>query len=442
MSWTNEQIAAMVEPDRAHREAYTDPEIFDLEMERIFENTWIYIGHESQVKEPGDYYLAQVGRQPMVMARDRNGDVQVLYNRCPHRGAQLCTARKGNTGNNFYCSYHAWTFHLDGKLESMPAKQDYDGTNMDFDNPEFHMARPARSDNYRGFWFAKLTEGGADLRTHLGDSAAAFDQLIDRAPGKETEVVGSCFRMVQQSNWKIFLENQLDASHPGVTHESTGKAAQKIDAKLREDGKEVPLELSFLTAFADLGHDGWTKFGTVGFPNGHSSLQGYMGLRPDDPDTNEYVRRMYEAYGEEKAEEILGVDIHHMLVYPCNSVQPPLQQLRTIRPLGPDKTLTEIWHFRLKDAPEAIYRRSLAYYYLVNSPSTLINADDLFNWWKCQHGLESSAREWVSFHRNAGQDIVDGDKTYSAPDTMSEMPLRHMMHAWKDYMTAGDGAGS
>ena len=259
MSWTTEQISAMVEPDRAHRKAYTDPEIFDLEMERIFERTWIYMGHESQVKNSGDYYLAQIGRQPMVMVRDGNDDIQVLFNRCPHRGAQLCTARKGNTGKNFYCSYHAWTFHLDGKLESMPAKREYEGTNLDFANPEFHMTKAPRADNYRGFWFASLSDDGPDLRSHLGESTAAFDQLIDRAPGKETEIVGECFRIVQQSNWKIFLENQLDASHPGVTHESTGKAAQQLEAKIRSDGEEPPLELSFLTDFARLGHDGWLR---------------------------------------------------------------------------------------------------------------------------------------------------------------------------------------
>ena len=84
----------------------------------------------------------------------------------------------------------------------------------------------------------------------------------------------------------------------------------------------------------------------------------------------------------------------------------------------------------------------MAYYYLVNSPSTLINADDLFNWWKCQHGLDSSAREWVSFHRKAGHDEERDGISYSAPDTMSELPLRHMMHAWRDYMTADSGAKS
>ena len=133
------------------------------------------------------------------------------------------------------------------------------------------------------------------------------------------------------------------------------------------------------------------------------------------------------------------MNLHHFLVYPCLSIQPPLQQLRTIRPLGPDRTLTEIWHFRLKDAPEAIYQRALGYYYLVNSPSTMVNADDLFNWWKVQHGLESDGGDWVNFQRNAGFDIVEGDLRKSTPGSMSEMPLRHMMQVWKTYMTSSGG---
>jgi len=441
MSWSDSDIAALVEPDRVHRKAYTDPEIFELEMEHIFEKLWVYIGHESQVKNPGDYYLARVGRQPMVMTRDQDGQIHVLYNRCPHRGAQLCTARKGNAGRTIRCSYHAWLFQLDGRIESIPASEGYDGTGLDKDDPAFQVMKAPRADNYRGFWFASLAADGPDLETHLGGSKTGFDQLIDRAPGGETEVVGDCFQMVQQSNWKLFLENQLDVSHPGATHESTGHAAATVEHDLKRAGQDVPLEYGFLSDFKRIGIAGWTKFGTVGHPQGHCSLEGYMGLRPDDPDTNEYVKRMYAAYGEKRAEEILAVDLHHVIVYPCNSVQPPLQQLRTIRPLGPDRTLSEIWHFRLKDAPEAIYRRSLAYYYLVNSPSTLVNADDLFNWWKCQQGLTSQGSDWVSFHRNAGQDTVVDGILRSAPESMSEMPLRHMMQVWKGLMT-GNGAGA
>ena len=92
---------------------------------------------------------------------------------------------------------------------------------------------------------------------------------------------------------------------------------------------------------------------------------------------------MKKAYGEKRIEEILGVNIHHVLVYPGPVGAVAAAAAARLRPLGVDQTLTEIWHFRLKGAPEAIYRRALGYYNLVNSPATMINADDLENFWKC-----------------------------------------------------------
>jgi hypothetical protein len=115
-------------------------------------------------------------------------------------------------------------------------------------------------------------------------------------------------------------------------------------------------------------------------------------------------------------------------------VQSPLQQLRCLRPLGPNKTLSEIWHFRLKGAPEAIYRRSLWYYNLVNSPATMINADDLENWTKGQWGLQSNGGDWVSFHRWYGDDRVENGVTYSNHGT-SEAVMRNQFAAWTKYLT-------
>jgi hypothetical protein len=160
-----------------------------------------------------------------------------------------------------------------------------------------------------------------------------------------------------------------------------------------------------------------------------------MGLRPRDPDTLAYEKVMEKAYGRQRMEEIFGVNIHHVLVYPGLSVQSPLQQLRAVRPLAVDKTLTEIWHFRLKGAPEAIYRRALGYYNLVNSPSTMVNADDLWNFWKCHQGLASDGGDWVSFHRNAGQDPEENGVVTSIIGT-SEQPMRNQFRAWTEYMGA------
>jgi hypothetical protein len=141
---------------------------------------------------------------------------------------------------------------------------------------------------------------------------------------------------------------------------------EKQIAKKAKAGEALSYHM--LSAFATVTIDKWDNFQTINYPYGHCILTGYMGLRPQDPDTKAYDKIMIKAYGQKRFEEIVGVNIHHVLVYPGLSVQSPLQQLRAVRPLGVDRTLTEIWHFRLKGAPEAIYRRSLAYYNLVNSP--------------------------------------------------------------------------
>jgi phenylpropionate dioxygenase-like ring-hydroxylating dioxygenase large terminal subunit len=263
----------------------------------------------------------------------------------------------------------------------------------------------------------------------------AFDDMCDRAPEGEVEVVPNCFRVIQHSNWKIFLENQLDALHPSVVHQSTGRSAHDIEKRIAKQTGKAPLSYHMLSAFATVTIDKWDNFQTINYPHGHSVLTGYMGLRPQDPDTVAYDKIMIKAYGQKRFEEIVGVNIHHVIVYPGLSVQSPLQQLRAVRPLGVDRTLTEIWHFRLKGAPEAIYRRSLAYYNLVNSPATLINADDLENFWKCHQGLASDGGDWVTFGRHFGRDIEKDGHVESGPNMgTSEAPMRNQMKAWAKYM--------
>jgi phenylpropionate dioxygenase-like ring-hydroxylating dioxygenase large terminal subunit len=427
-----------VQSDRVHRQVYTDPAIFELEMDRLFNRVWTYVGHESQVKRPGDYWIVQIGRQPMIMIRHDDGSIRVLHNRCPHLGALLFADRKGNAGRTITCSYHAWQFDTDGKCKAIPLPKGYDGTRLAPGGADCGLrdVKPAaRVDSYRGFVFASLAADGPSLLEWLGPARIAFDDMCDRAPAGEVEIVPTCFRVVQNSNWKIFLENQLDALHPAVTHESTGKAAFDVEEDMKTHGRAVPLSYHFMSAFYTTPVPKWDQFQTLNYPHGHCILTGYMGLRPRDPDTLAYEAAMTRAYGEKRMEEILGVNIHHVLLYPGLSVQSPLQQLRAVRPLSVDKTLTEIWHFRLKGAPEAMYRRALGYYNLVNSPSTMINADDLWNFWKIHQGLASDGGDWVSFHRNAGQD-TEADGVVTSCIGTSEAPMRNQFRAWVDYMGA------
>jgi len=424
----------LVQPDRVHRKVYTEPSIFELEMEHIFEATWVYCGHASQVALPGQFQTLTIGRQPMVMVRALDGRIHVLYNRCPHRGVQLCGSPRGNTGSGFVCPYHAWSFHLDGRVRAIPLKQGYEGTRLNPNDPQCSMTPAARVDSYRGFVFASLSPHCPPLLEFLGDARVAFDDMCDRSPEGEVEVVPICHRVVQQSNWKFFMENQLDALHPSVTHQSTGVSARRVEKRVREKHGEAPLHFHYLSTFAS-SFDQWDSVQTVNFPRGHGVLKAYMGLRPSDPDSRAYEDLLRQAYGADRTEEYLSRSIHHVLIYPYLSVQSPLQQLRCLRPLGPDQTLSEIWHFRLKGAPEAIYRRAMWYFNLVNSPATMINADDLENWARAQWGLQARGNDWVSFHRNMGSDTESAGIVYSTKGT-SEVVMRNQFKAWREYMHA------
>lgn len=432
-------LSSLVEEDRVHKACYADEDVYEKELENIFYKSWIYIGHESQVPNAGDYWTTWVGKERMILCRHDNGSVHVLYNRCPHRGALICNNHTGNSGNkhSFRCPYHAWQFNMDGTLRNLPMKDGYEGI-IDLKDPQLQMKPAERQSSYRGFIFASLSVDGPDLETWLGAGGkSAFDDICNRSPEGECEIVANCFRIIQHSNWKTFLENQLDSVHPSITHHSTGDAASQIQKRYKDEtGNEPPMGYQFLADFA-LPYEVWDSLDTIGHPNGHTQLAGYMGLRPRDPVTLAHEKVLTEAYGAERMDQILSTNIHHVLVYPCLSVQPPLQQLRAVRPLAANKTLTEIWHFKLKGAPEGIYDRSLAYYYLVNSPSTMVNADDLNNFRAIQDGLSlKGGGDWVSFHRNAGQDILEDGVTTSVTG-MSEQPMRNMFAAWKQYMSAG-----
>ena len=122
----NDQIdlSELIQPGRVHRRLYTDPEIFESELERIFGRAWIYVGHDSQVPEPGDFYSTRIGHQPVVMVRHTDGTVRVIHNRCAHRGTQVVGVERGHA-EEFVCCYHGWTYETDGRIKSVPLNHGY-----------------------------------------------------------------------------------------------------------------------------------------------------------------------------------------------------------------------------------------------------------------------------------------------------------------------------
>src|SRR5690348_14648805 len=217
----NEQLAMLVQPDRVHRMLYADPAIFDLEMERIFGRAWLVLGHESQVRSPGDYFTTRMGREPVIVARHDDGSVKVLINRCAHRGAMVCAEGRGST-ERFVCPYHGWSYDRAGALKAVPFASGYEPQALN----NLGLKRVPRTAIYRGFIFASLAEHGENLEAFLGPARASFDDFVDRAPGGELEVAGGVFKHAYNGNWKLMLENHLVGAHPAWVHASSVAVAR------------------------------------------------------------------------------------------------------------------------------------------------------------------------------------------------------------------------
>ena len=128
-------------PYRIHRDAYVDPAVFEVELDRIFGQTWVYVGHESEIPEPGSFTTTTIGRTPVILSRSQAGEVTVLLNRCTHRAATVCQERRGQT-RFFRCPYHGWSFRPDGTLIGFTFADGYDNQDLCLD--DFALGRAPR----------------------------------------------------------------------------------------------------------------------------------------------------------------------------------------------------------------------------------------------------------------------------------------------------------
>lgn len=210
--------ARLIETDRVSGRLYTDPTIFEREMERIHHRGWAFVGHESEVANPGEFVTRRLGLQPVIMTRDDAGEVHLWSNRCPHRGATVCAFEDGQT-RYFRCPYHAWTFDTAGALVALPGE---DGFGPDFDRATRGLVPVPRMESYRGFVFGSWAHDGPSLAEHLGDASDVIDRACDVSPVGEISLRSGWLRHRIHANWKMAAENVCDFYHPPITHASSG----------------------------------------------------------------------------------------------------------------------------------------------------------------------------------------------------------------------------
>ena len=214
-------LEALVQPDRARTTLYTDPALFEQEMSKVFENTWVWVAHASEIAKPGDFKTTHVGLQPVIVVRDRRNAVHVHVNRCRHRAATVCEVAKGKT-NSFVCPYHGWAYALDGSLRGVPFEAGYDGQ---LDKSQFPL-RSLRVEQYNGLIFATFKQDMEPLEDFLGGAKKWIDLFMKQGAGFPVVTQGE-HRFRFPGNWKIQLENTTDAYHFPLVHKSFLSAADR-----------------------------------------------------------------------------------------------------------------------------------------------------------------------------------------------------------------------
>ncbi|HLS86652.1 MAG TPA: aromatic ring-hydroxylating dioxygenase subunit alpha [Burkholderiales bacterium] len=363
---------------RVRREAFTSPEIFDLELAHIFESTWVFIGLESQVRHPHDFVTTYIGRQPVVLSRAADGSLHCFLNSCRHRGAMVCPTRAGNKKMHV-CRYHGWSYDSAGR--SLAVAHIKDGQyRPEFQCAEHHLEPVARLSSYRGFVFASLSADVPPLEEHLGGAARLLDLVVDQGP-QGLEYVPGEVRYTFAANWKFQFENGLDFYHFATTHAGYVEVLNH-----RVATGQMPQPRTYEDEATPEGVGSYT------FPYGHAVMyairkQGRVHVRPiaEDPAVREELRSR------------VGADAFKWMLRQRNlTIFPNLQvvdisslQLRVWRPLAPD--LTEIESHCLAPVGESARAREMRirHYEDFFNPTGLGSSDDNVMYELCQAGYEA-----------------------------------------------------
>jgi fatty-acyl-CoA synthase len=413
---TTSDLSGLIETDRVHSSLYTDPAIFEAELERIWYRTWVYVGHVSEIPEPGDYVVKSIGPQQVIMTRDKQGEIHMVLNRCAHRGNLVCDAPRGNA-NAFRCPYHGWTFSNTGKLIGFPFQSGYGGREAKEHLPG--LGRVARIDSYKGFVFGSFGTDPAHptLLEHLGDATEAFDRLVGLSPEQEIELTAGWLQHKVKANWKMLLENETDGYHPQFVHASIFSVAKSGIGELYGDKSTA--------VSRDLGgghteNDLRPEFRRIGQP------LGWFGTTPDRvPD---YVAQMEQAYGGDRAREILIDGSPHVMVFPNLFIAEI--QLFVLQPLAVDETVQHVTAVQFKGTPD-MNRRMLQQTIGSVGPAGFLLADDSEMYERNMRGVQVRDPEWLLLKRGTLRERVDEDG-HTIGDATDEVPQRAI---WAHYQS-------
>lgn len=414
------------------RELFVDEDLYREELERLFTRAWLFVGHESQIPEPGDFFVSRTGNDSVILCRDREHKVHVFLNSCRHRGMKVCRYDQGNT-EVFTCPYHAWSYATDGTLQGVPMyKELYEGV---LDRSQWSLIHVPKMTIYKGTIWVSWDDGAPSFLEYLGDAKDHLDQVLDHRDGREggSEVIG-VHKWIIPSNWKFAAENFLGDTYHNPSHLSVDRIGIGPSARAGVGGRR---------------DDEYTaaKHIWVSFPQGHGvhstytyGEAKYVPQYADRPQVEAYFRRCFE-----ERQRRLG-DKARLLpftgtIFPNTSFHG--RQPRSLCVWHPHGAVeTEVWRFFLVDAdsPPEVKAALRQFYMRYSGPAGMTEQDDMENWLYATRASQGTiARRYAYNYQQSLGHVRQNDPVPGiVSQQITEESARGYYRRWRDYMAGKD----
>lgn len=401
------------------RKAYADEEILEMEREKIFDKCWLFLGHETELPNNGDFKRRRVGGRELIFNRDSEGKIRSFINSCPHRGALVCREEEGKT-KVFQCFYHAWTFNNKGELIGRAGAKDAYPENFNCDGA-LNLKEVPKLESYRGFIFINFDSEAISLEEYLGNAKEYIDLVVDHSP-RGMEVVGGDQKYSMRANWKLLAENSVDGYHGLPTHKTyfdyiASKGGQLSNDDITGYGKDLGNGHGVVEYTAP-----WGRPIAKWIPSwGEEGKQ----------ELDELKKELVEHHGEEKANRIATLN-RNLVIFP-NLVINDIMALtiRTFNPVSADYMEVNAWALAPIGETEKFRERRLNNFLEFIGPGGFATPDDNEALELCQEGFKNNKElEWNDISKGMVKD---------QPEANDEEQMRGFWRQWNKVMTEEGG---
>ena len=382
------------------REIFVNEDIYRQEQEQVFAQAWLFVGHESQITKPGDYFVSSMGEESVILCRDREGMPHVFLNTCTHRGMKVCRYDEGNSPV-FSCPYHGWSFATDGKLVGVPYYKDAYQENLD--KSKWGLPEVPQMFIYKGSVWATWDKNAPPFLDYLGDMKMFLDLALDGRDGSEggSEILGGVQKWTMPSNWKFAAENFAGDGYHNISHRSVDMVGIGPSGQKRRDYNEYSPGRRLNVSFPDLGH------------------AAVVDMQPaDEPPAATYTntQAVQEYFREQEAKRRESLGGRPNLIGMVGTVFPNMSYLarqpRSIamwHPRGPNNT--EAWRLFLvdKNTPDEVKEVLRHYYIRYSGPGGMTEQDDMENWNYAHNASEGAIARRTPYNYEMGIGVIRRD---------------------------------